>query len=218
MKEGNLSKPFVAVESDKGFFFYFSTGLAFSLITDKIQSLKTKEDSTLKKGEIIIPPRYVEVDGSVIFLAGPIRGAIDWQGKAIHYIRNKNPELHIASPRRPILTQDEFQEATFDEQVDWEHYYLQQAAENGVTLFWLAKEAEHRCDRAYAQTTRFELGEATGVHRFASIKVVVGIEDGFTGRKYIRKTLVKKYPNIPICDTLEQTCDLAIQLAKERKN
>ena len=172
----------------------------------------------MKKGEIIIPPRYIEVDGSVIFLAGPIRGAINWQGKAIRYIRNKNPGLHIASPRRPILTQDEFPEATFDEQVDWEHYYLQRAAENGVILFWLAKEAEHRCNRAYAQTTRFELGEATGVHRFANIKIVVGIEDGFTGGKYIRKTLAKKYPNIPICDTLEQTCDSAIQLVKGRKN
>jgi len=172
--------------------------------------LKKKE----KTGKIIIPPRYLEVEGPVIFLAGPIRGAENWQGRAIHYIRSKNLELHIASPRRSVLTQDNFPEDTFDEQIDWEHYYLRRTSENGVILFWLAKEIEHRCNRAYGQTTRFELGEAAAIHHFSNIKVVVGIDEGFTGAKYIRKTLSKKYPNIPVSNTLEKTCDLAIQLAK----
>ncbi len=166
-----------------------------------------------RTGRIIIPPRYIKVRSPVIFLAGPIRGAINWQGKAIRYLRSKNPKLHIASPRRTLLEQEDFPENTFDEQVNWEHFYLQRAGEKGVILFWLAKETEHKCNRAYAQTTRFELGEASARHQFSGIKVVVGIENGFVGGKYIRKTLSKKYPDIPIADSLEKACDLAIQLA-----
>jgi len=172
-----------------------------------------KKEARQEIGELIIPPRYVEVKGPVIFLAGPIRGAAYWQGRAIAYIRSMNPKLHIASPRRPILEQEEFPENTFKEQVDWEHYYLKRVAENGVILFWLARENEHNCNRAYAQTTRFELGETAAIHRFTSTKVVVGIEEGFTGGKYIIRTLNKKYPDILIFETLALTCDWASKLA-----
>lgn len=165
------------------------------------------------KGEIIIAPRYAKVIGPVIFLAGPIQGAADWQSRAIQLIQNKNPELNIASPRRAVFFGKSFTEADWNEQVDWEHYYLQRASENGVILFWLAKEAEHRCDRAYAQITRFELGEAVVLQKLAKIKVVVGVEEDFTGGRYVRKTLRKKYPDIPLCDTLEATCETAVQLA-----
>lgn len=176
-----------------------------------------KKENGQNVTEIIIPPRYVEVTAPIIFLAGPIRGAIDWQTKAICYINSKNPKIFIASPRRPLLEQDEFPEATFDEQVDWEHHYLGRAAENGVTLFWLAEESEHKCNRAYGQTTRFELGEAVKTHFFAGAKVVVGIEKGFPGGKYIYKTINNKYPNIPIFDNLYQTCERAVQLAEQEK-
>lgn len=165
----------------------------------------------MKTGEIIIPPQYIKVDGPVVFLAGPIRGAVDWQKEAMRYIREKSQTLHIASPRRSILEQDEFLEAIFDEQVDWEHHYLGRAAENGVTLFWLAKETNHRCDRAYAQTTRFELGEAVGRQEFTKAKIVVGIEEGFTGGKYISQTLAKKFPAVLLTDSLEEACNLAVK-------
>lgn len=175
---------------------------------------KSKQEGSVM---VIIPPRYVKARGPVIFLAGPIRGAVDWQDEAICYIENKNSKLHIASPRRPELTQEEFSENTFDEQVDWEHFYLQRAGKNGVILFWLAKEIKHNCNRAYAQTTRFELGEAVAMHHFSKMKVVVGIEEGFIGAKYIRKTLSKKYPDIPVCNDLKGACELAIQFALKRK-
>ncbi|MBI2626392.1 MAG: hypothetical protein HYW69_02240 [Candidatus Nealsonbacteria bacterium] len=165
-----------------------------------------------EQGEVIIAPRYVELQSPIIFLAGPIRGAADWQGQATEYIKRKKPQLNIASPRRLLITQDDFPEPMFVEQINWEHYHLRMAAESGVILFWLAKELDHRCDRSYAQTTRFELGEAAAIHRFTGAKVVVGIENGFTGGKYIRKTLAGKYPGIPVCSSLEETCDMAIKL------
>jgi len=170
----------------------------------------------VKLGKIIIAPHYIEVFGPVIYLAGPMQGAADWQKEAIQYIHNKKPRLHIASPRRPTLGKVPFTEADFHEQVDWEHSYLQRASEKGVILFWLAKEAQHRCDRAYAQTTRFELGEAAVLHKFTGTKVVVGIENGFSGTRYIRKTLSKKYPQILVYDNLKETCDAAIRIAIQK--
>lgn len=172
-----------------------------------------KKRNKEKIGRIIIPPEYIEVKGPVIFLAGPIRGAYNWQEEAANYINNRSLELNIASPRRPGLTPDEFRDDVFDEQVDWEHYYLARAGENGVILFWLAKEFKHDCKRVYAQTTRFELGEHVAKHHFAGIKVAVGIEDGFSNARYIRRTLSKKYPKIPICESLKETCEAAIKLA-----
>jgi len=167
-------------------------------------------------GEVIIPPRYVEVSGPLIFLAGPIRGTADWQSEAIRILKSNNASLSIASPRRQELMQHDFPESTFNEQVDWEHFYLQQSAKNGVILFWLAKELEHRCDRAYGQTTRFELGEAVAMHHFIGTQVVVGIEDGFTGARYLQKTLSKKYPDIPVCNDLKKACELSVRLAIEK--
>jgi len=64
-------------------------------------------------------------------------------------------EIHLTSPRRPVKALSEFSEKDNHEQVEWEHHYLDYAAEHGVTLFWLARVAEQIAGRAYAQTTRF---------------------------------------------------------------
>jgi Nucleoside 2-deoxyribosyltransferase like len=155
-----------------------------------------------------------------IFLAGPIQGAPLWQTTAIDIISEEvheketvenQIEIAIASPRR----QDNIkQTAKFDYegQVNWESRHLQIASENGTILFWLAKEVEHDCSRAYAQTTRFELGEWTTKKKMDnSINIVVGIEPGFSGERYFRLRL--KDSQIPIFDTLEETCEHALQMA-----
>ena len=100
----------------------------------------------------------------------------------------------------------------YDEQVDWEHFFLDYALRRGVILFWLAKEAVHDCKRSYAQTTRFELGEHVALARHLDAPVVVGIEDGYTGAKYVRRTLGKKYPEVMLRDTLEDTCWAALMV------
>lgn len=101
----------------------------------------------------------------------------------------------------------------YNEQVDWETYHLRKAGENGVVLFWLAKEHEHKCERAYAQTTRFELSEWKMRHERDGAKLVVGIEEGFTGAKYLVRRFTQDCPDVPLCSTLEETIGHAIRLA-----
>lgn len=154
----------------------------------------------------IHPPQIQPLNGlPVIFLAGPIQGAKDWQGDAINILKaNLQRDCIIASPRR----YDDTWQFQFEQQVDWESFYLQQAAWTGVVLFWLAKEHEHACERAYAQTTRFELGEWLVK---TSDNLVIGIEAGFPGAKYIEHRLKTSYTakNIQVQRTLEDTCLLA---------
>jgi hypothetical protein len=153
-------------------------------------------------GELILPPEYVTAEGPLVFLAGPIQGAPDWQHQAIRLLREAAPGLHLACPRREYLPG----EFDYRAQVDWETHYLQRAARDGVILFWLAKEAEHFCDRAYGQTSRFELAEWKVRHECEGVKLVVGIEEGFTGGRYIRLRLGQDCPDVPIVGALDAAC------------
>jgi hypothetical protein len=165
----------------------------------------------MSKGKLILPPEIVEIDAPLIFLAGPIQGAKNWQEEAIKLIWDKNSEINIVSPRREYLDK----EFVYEKQVDWETHYLREASKNGIILFWLAKEAEHNCKRAYAQTSRFELAEWKVRHERDGAKLVVGIEEGFTGARYIRRRFLQDCPNIPILDFLEQVCNVAVGLAQK---
>ena len=159
--------------------------------------------------QVIFPPDYIDVKNKpVVFLAGPIQGAPDWQGQAIAIFHGLAPQLYIASPRKHYLDG----KFVYGEQVDWETHYLNQAAKNGVVLFWLAKEETHFPERAYAQTSRFELGEWKVKHEKYGANLVVGIEAGFTNARYIRHRLGQDCPKIEICDGLEATCRQALGL------
>src|SRR4051812_20568877 len=99
------------------------------------------------------PPEIIQTDGPIIFLAGPIQGAPDWQSTAAALIHDLDPSVVVASPRR------DYPEGTFvyEHQVDWETHYLRTAGRSGVIAFWLAGQTVETPGRAYAQTTRFEL-------------------------------------------------------------
>lgn len=165
------------------------------------------------KGLVFEAPQIVEVVGPLIFLAGPIQGTPPWQDEAVTIIHNLNAEIHIASPRRHGVSTGEFSVDAYNEQVDWETRYLNQAAQNGVVLFWLAKETVHLPQRAYAQTSRFELAEWKEKHRQCGSALVLGIENGFTGNRYIRRRFTQDCPDIPIADSLKATCEAAVNLA-----
>jgi hypothetical protein len=105
----------------------------------------------------------------------------------------------------------------YNEQVDWETYHLRKAGDNGVVLFWLAKEAEHRCDRAYAQTTRGELFEWKALHEIMGARIALGIEEGFTGERYIRRRFAQDCPDVKITNNLKETCENAIILVNGKK-
>lgn len=157
---------------------------------------------------VILPPHYPDPAGPVVFLAGPIQGAALWQVEAAGHLHELMPALHVASPRR--VNKDE--DVSYDAQVDWETHHLRRAAATGVILFWLAREETHRCDRAFAQTTRFELAEWKVRHERDGARLVIGIDDGFTGAKYIRRRFAQDCPAVPVYDTLRATCEAAVRL------
>jgi hypothetical protein len=161
----------------------------------------------MSERNVYIPPEYVEGEKSIIFLAGPIQGAPDWQSKAQEIIHGINPLVTIASPKRPFN-----KNLQYNEQADWETYHLRKAGQNGVIIFWLAKEETHVCERAYAQTTRAELFEWKVRHERDGAKIVIGIEEGFSGTRYIKRRFSQDCSEVPILDSLEETCKKALEM------
>lgn len=159
---------------------------------------------------LLVPTRYGVIEGPLVFLAGPIQGAPDWQAEAIAWFAAHAPELAVASPRRPYLP-GEFDHAA---QVDWESHHLRRAARNGVILFWLAREAVAVPGRAYAQTTRFELAEWKVRHERDGVRLVVGIEEGFSGARYVRHRFGQDCPAVPIVSSLSEACRLAVEACR----
>jgi len=158
---------------------------------------------------VLLPPTIAPVNGPIVFLAGPIQGAPDWQAEAIRWFAEHAPLLVIASPRRLDRSR------TFDYavQVDWETHHLRRAAECGVILFWLPAETVSTPGRAYAQTSRFELAEWKVRHERDGARIVVGIEDGFSGARYIRHRFGQDCPRVPLVSSLPAVCAAAVRLA-----
>jgi hypothetical protein len=160
----------------------------------------------MSERNVFVPPEHVSSEQRVIFLAGPIQGASDWQSYAINILTTLKPNICIASPRR-----EKFEGVNYDEQVDWETENLRKAGKNGVIMFWLAKESEQIQERSYAQTSRAELFEWKVRHERDGAKIVIGIEEGFSGSKYIRRRFGQDCPDVPILDSLEETCKKALE-------
>lgn len=155
----------------------------------------------------IQPPEILEVEGPVIFLAGPIQGAPLWQPEAGRLIHAKS-ELVVASPRR------DYEEGAFvyDKQVDRETHFLRRASRLGAVMFWLACQVDETPGRSYAQTSRFELGEAKIKHERDNTKLIVGIEPGFGNERYVRRRFEQDCPQVPILDNLADTVDATLGL------
>lgn len=153
------------------------------------------------------PPEIVETEGPIIFLAGPIQGAADWQSVAIAEIHNLDPSIVVASPRK------NYPEGTFvyEKQVDWETHFLRLAGKAGVIGFWLAAQSEETPGRAYAQTSRFELGE----WKDKNTKLTLGIEEGFGNAHYIVRRFAQDRPDVKVARTLLAMCRNAVDLIHE---
>jgi hypothetical protein len=151
---------------------------------------------------VITPPdiRSNEFLSSIIlFLAGPIQGTSDWQSYVCDSLRELIPKLYvtIANPRKEYKPG----EFVYERQVDWETYFLRHA---DTILFWLAKEEQHDPNRAYAQTSRFELAEWLVKAKLdkSDKKIIVGIEDGFSGKRYISRRIQQEF-QVPIYNDLD---------------
>lgn len=161
---------------------------------------------------VLQPPEIVKAQPPFIFLAGPIQGAPNWQSEAVSIIHNINPSVIIASPRKEYLN-DSF---VYEKQVDWETHYLRLASQIGVIAFWLAAQTEETPGRAYAQTSRLELGEWKVHHQFFGTVLSVGIEKGFGNSRYIKHRFNQDCPKVKISSNLESMCQNAIDLAVSR--
>lgn len=161
---------------------------------------------------VLTPPEIVETDGSVIFLAGPIQGAPEWQTDAASIIHDLDPSITVASPRK------DYPEGAFvyERQVDWETHFLREAGRVGVIAFWLANQVDETPGRAYAQTTRFELAEWKMRHEYEGVKLTLGIEEGFGNARYIRRRFSQDSPDVRIADSLEEMCRNAVDLTRTR--
>jgi hypothetical protein len=170
-------------------------------------------------GELIIPKIYVpNICNPLIFLAGPIKGAPNWQDEAIEILFSQNSDLTIVSPRRGVRDNvSKFivngNESFFSRQREWERHYLDIASKDGAILFWLPKEEEHDCQKAYGAMTRFELGQwITNYRHDNSLKFVIGSDGGFSELRTISYDLQLDAPDKEIYDTLERTCLGALKL------
>lgn len=171
-------------------------------------SLKLETTEINDRPNVIVPGTDDMNNSQLVFLAGPIQDTEDWQIRAIDWLNEhrEDDNFIIASPRRNY----EKGEFDYDVQVNWESRHLSQAAKNGVIVFWLAKQTNFNPTRSYAQTTRFELAEWYTVARMDYATLVVGIEPGFTGERYIRERLY----GITIHTTLEDTLSEALTLLR----
>ena len=171
-----------------------------------------------KVRNLLIPERFYELrnDDKLIFLAGPIDSAPEWQDQAVAYLTRKAPHIYIANPRGA---------GTFEDQIapggkfsrrkrEWESDLIDRAAIGpGCVLFWLPKPAAHNCNHPYGSMTRVELGEMIGMHQARpDFNFCVGADETFPDLSPILYDLKKKCNMMPL-ESLEKTCDEAISLA-----
>lgn len=154
--------------------------------------------------EVITPTSVIKeyLDKKVVFLAGPIKGAPDWQSQALKDLAHL--DVYIANPRRENVVN-----FNLDLQVNWESRFLALA---DVIMFWIPQKETDIAGRDYAQTSRFELAEwlAKTCYNHRHKQVVVGIDDAFFGKSYIVKRLEAE--NVPVyhsyTETLNKVCAL----------
>lgn len=171
---------------------------------------------------VLRPPVIHQEEAPVIFLAGPVKGAYDWQMEAKDLIQQallQEPDapesVVICTPRGlPKTKKSKKKVWSPADQYNWETHYLLRASQTGVILFWLAYEDWHSCNRPFAQTTRLELGEWLFRSGFGSqSKLALGIDPDFSGKRYIQhRVITNPFQALPIFDTLEETCQQAVKL------
>lgn len=156
--------------------------------------------------ELITPvsPEKAYFDKKIVFLAGPIKGAPDWQSQAVKDLADL--DIYVANPRR-----ENVMNFNLDLQVNWESRFLGLA---DVIMFWIPPKVADVAGRDYAQTSRFELAEwlAKTNYNQTRKKVVVGIDDAFFGKSYIVKRLEAE--NVRVYDTYAETVNTVHSLLK----
>ena len=157
--------------------------------------------------ELITPlsPQKDYSDKKIVFLAGPIKGAPDWQKRVIEDLSDL--DVYVANPRR-----ENAQNFDLDLQIGWESKFLALAE---VIMFWIPQKDMDIAGRDYAQTTRFELSEWAVKTRYnrGRKKIVVGIDESFFGKSYIVKRLEEE--GVSVYNNYAETLAQVRSLLKE---
>ena len=149
----------------------------------------------------------------VIFLAGPIRDAPQWQVEAFKLLQKYNFDGYVAAPVRsleinlPFMVSNEL----FPRQLKWEQYYLKRASIKGCILFWLPLRKTFKFKKAYARDTFGELGEWRGRSMCSNCNIVIGGEDEFDGFDMIKRNYQAHSPSMKFYNSLEDTIKAAIK-------
>lgn len=153
-----------------------------------------------RKGEVKIlraPEEYkvstfLENRDVFVFMAGPATGCESWQEEFLDKLQKElkdiktNKNIVLCTPRRLEKPKN----FVYEEQIEWESYYLNKAATQGFIVFWFAKETEKIPGRSFARTSRFEIGEwFSKGQTIPGFKMIVGRENGFEGFEYIENRL-----------------------------
>lgn len=187
----------------------------------------------MKTISLILPKNHISLDLTskrhVYFLAGPGSGGGDWQAEAIELLSEENPDCYIVCPCRydtshrlfryslPVNSKREFQNQT-----QWERYYLDLASNFGCIIFWLPcedqenprKDGQPYARDSYGELSRWSIKSCYAMEK--PIRMVIGAEENFPGLKVIRRNLNEDHGwEYPICDSLEKTVHQAILMANK---
>jgi hypothetical protein len=170
--------------------------------------------------------RHADIpDGErLIYLAGPIEGAVDWQAEAVKVIDGDIPRdrrVHIANPRWTNIPRS--RRLGPDEQLTWNKRYYRRAAwlgahGAGAVVVWVVPESEPRPEPyprgyAYAEETRATFAELLGMQQTSNgpINIALGIhpmyEGDLRGYQHAAQEL-----DITIHDSLVNVCRAATAL------
>ena len=158
-------------------------------------------------GLYLQPPEIKEVQGEVIYLAGPLHGAPIWQLEAARIIHEAK-NIYAAS-QRDMYGNDSCEYLKLP---DWENYYHSRSAKCGAIMYWLAKQTSIVNDSNYAKDAINLLISDKQNHHMTGLKMVVGIEHGFLYENYIRRSIYRDSTNIPLLDNLRDTVMATVQL------
>lgn len=170
-------------------------------------------------------------DHPLYFLAGPVRGAGNWQQKASRLIFRKRRRAIVVTPvraghndldalRASGLLPDGLVMDRFPNQTLWERHYLELAGDPkahaaGCIIFWLPEESTtepHPGPEPYAMDSRGELGEWRGrMMGRPDLRIVIGAEPGFLGLRTIQRNFECALgKEITIHDSLAKTVQAAL--------
>ncbi len=174
----------------------------------------------MKKSRVVRYPEIIEKllsQDKIIYLGGPVASAPDWHTEAIAVIHDIDPEVIVASPKRLILTGFDMKE--WYSECDWIKYHMDLTGRHskGVIMFWCAaQELSCNANGSYAQSTRFEIGKwFTRIYENPDKwpgKVIMGMEHGFSGARYVDFDLKKDYGVEIFWGDLKEFCIRALEI------